>query len=378
MSRQTHATGKTIEKQYGAGFESVKVLSGQVAEETVTVRPLPGEDARGTFERLAGLIRRPDAYILHVDVFGALGRHDRAIRTLQEAVGEKEIPLAWIEGADCAGADIAGVQARLVSGATVDPIRVGDRVVGGVYRVGAARFCSLGAIGPTDSGATRGEQTRTAFENLEAALVQAGMDMTHLLRTWLFLDDILSWYDELNAVRNRLFTDWKVFEGLIPASTGIGGKNSEGAALVLDALAMQSDDESVVARASPSPLQCPATDYGSSFSRAVEILTPEHRRILISGTASIEPEGKTIHVGDVEGQIDTTMKVVDGILGARGMGLADISRAILYFRNAADAPAFEKYRADAGLPHFPAITAHNTVCRDDLLFEIEADAVAER
>ena len=68
------------------------------------------------------------------------------------------------------------------------------------------------------------------------------------------------------------------------------------------------------AAAVPSPLQCPALDYGSSFSRAVELVAGDHRRLFVSGTASISPEGHTLHVGDVDAQVARTMEVVEAML----------------------------------------------------------------
>ena len=53
----------------------------------------------------------------------------------------------------------------------------------------------------------------------------------------------------------------------------------------------------------PSPLQCPALEYGSSFSRAAELRTPGWRRVVVSGTASILPGSHEVaHVGDVDAQ----------------------------------------------------------------------------
>jgi hypothetical protein len=40
-----------------------------------------------------------------------------------------------------------------------------------------------------------------------------------------------------------------------------------------------------------------------------------------------------------------------------------------------DAPLLEEYCRAHGIPNLPVIHAHATVCRDDLLFEIELDAI---
>ena len=131
---------------------------------------------------------------------------------------------------------------------------------------------------------------------------------------------------------------------------------------------------SVLIAAVPSPLQCAASCYGSSFSRAMEITTRHGRQLLVSGTASIAPEGQTLHAGDLRGQIDLTMEVVGAILASRGLKLSDITRATAYFKHRADIPAFDAWCADHQLSSMPAVAAQCGICRDDLLFELEADA----
>jgi len=123
-----------------------------------------------------------------------------------------------------------------------------------------------------------------------------------------------------------------------------------------------------------SPLQCPAPCYGSSFSRAMEIFSPSRRQLLISGTASIAPEGETRWRGDAGRQVELTMNVVESILQSRGFSFADISRATAYFKRRQDVPVFEKWRRERCLEQLPVVAAHCAVCRDDLLFEVEADA----
>jgi enamine deaminase RidA (YjgF/YER057c/UK114 family) len=126
-----------------------------------------------------------------------------------------------------------------------------------------------------------------------------------------------------------------------------------------------------------SPLQCPAPAYGSSFSRAMEISTNGGRQLFISGTASIAPGGKTRWVGDVRKQVGLTMDVIEAILRSRRFLLEDLSRATAYFRRAADASVFAEWLAARQLSHLPVVSAECDVCRDDLLFELEAEAMAE-
>ncbi len=204
------------------------------------------------------------------------------------------------------------------------------------------------------------------------------MDFSRVLRTWFYNDDILGWYADFNRVRTAFFKDHGVFDGLVPASTGIGARNPFGAALTASLIAVKPKNTDVKSFAVPSPLQCPALEYGSSFSRAVEYTAPDHRRLWISGTASIEPGGATVHLGDVVGQVKLTMEVVEAILTSRNMSWTDVSRGLAYARYADQAGAFSDYCRTRPLPDFPVMLTNNVVCRDDLLFEIEVDAMQAR
>ena len=68
------------------------------------------------------------------------------------------------------------------------------------------------------------------------------------------------------------------------------------------------------------------------------------------------------------------MEVVKAILASRGFGFADITRATAYFKNRADMPAFAAWCAARDLRSLPAIVVQCGICRDELLFELEADA----
>lgn len=122
-------------------------------------------------------------------------------------------------------------------------------------------------------------------------------------------------------------------------------------------------------------MQGSALNYRSSFSRAVEMTFPTHRSLLISGTASIDMNGKSVHMDNCGRQIDRTMQVVKALLESRGMGWNDLFRGIAYFKNMSDRPLFDKYCFDNGIQKFPLAVAHTDICRNDLLFEIEVDAV---
>ncbi len=329
------------------------------------------ENMQDVFARVATEMEKRDAKIAFQYLFGGRQFYPKAV----SAIEKLDWPLTLLHGDACSGSTITGTQFIALSGAELHPVMDGARMVGNWYDTEDARYCLLGDIRADNLSLSREEQARTVFEKMEALLKQADMEFTDIARTWIYLNDLLEWYDAFNAVRSRFFKERGTFDKMVPASTGIGAGSAAGEAMVSALLAVKPKHDSVKVFAVPSPLQCPALDYKSSFARAVEIEQPGSRLLTISGTASIEPGGKTVHLGDCEKQIELTMEVVHGILASRGMNWEDTSRAIAYFKNIDEAHLLEKYCIKHHLPELPVAISHADICRHDLLFEIELDAV---
>lgn len=284
-------------------------------------------------------------------------------------------PVVWLHGDACKDGEMYSMQAVAVSGLCPQPVRSAGRDVGFVYEDETARFCRLCGVLPVDRKASRAEQTQSVFEIVQTALSENGFLFTDTVRTWIYLDQLLGWYDEFNRVRTAFFEKTGIFNCRVPASTGIGAGNPFGAAIVMDVLAVQPKTNEVKITEVVSPLQNPALDYKSSFSRAMELEYPTHRSLLISGTASIDPSGKSVYLDDPEKQIRLTMDVVKALLESRDMSWDDLFRGIAYFKNRQDLPVYQRIADELGIPSFPLAISHADVCRDDLLFEIEVDAV---
>lgn len=259
----------------------------------------------------------------------------------------------------------------------VRAIMRGARAVANVYEDEDARYLLAAGVLPGDLAAARGAQATSVFNELEAVLAEAGMTFADVVRTWLYIDDVCDWYGEFNAARSAFFESRRVFDTFLPASTGIGCANADGAALVAGAIAMRPKRAGVRAEIVESPLQAPAMAYRSSFSRAAEIVTPEARRLFVSGTASIRPNSHDVaYVGDIERQIECTMNAVRAILESRGRTWADVSRAIVYLKRPEFLGPWRAWLAANGLPPDFAAETVCDVCRDEWLFEIETDAVS--
>ncbi|HEX3744221.1 MAG TPA: Rid family hydrolase [Bryobacteraceae bacterium] len=124
-----------------------------------------------------------------------------------------------------------------------------------------------------------------------------------------------------------------------------------------------------------------AADYGSSFSRGLRIDLNGVTILLISGTASIDENGTTVHVGDLRAQCRRTYENITALLAAEGATWKDIVRTSCYLRDIErDYAAFNDERTEffreQGLDPLPASTGIQAIlCRPDLLIEMEAIAM---
>jgi len=365
-----------INESIGPGIDVVSIERSGLKELFITAHPDAKEGLSPLINRLARSVKDQDAKVVKMDILGANDAFIICKSSVEKEFGQIDWPIKYIEGDTPLAEKVAGIQIHAVSGVPVDTIHYSGSPVGRVFADQFARYCILGNVYPDDTSSSEEDQAHQAFENMEKALKLAEMGMQNIVRTWFFNKNILDWYGEFNSVRTAFYKEKGIFDGLLPASTGIGGNNPAHAAVIAGAIAMQAKGDNVTVEEVPSPLQCPAYDYGSSFSRAIRISMPDHRRVFISGTASIGPDGKTVHAGNLDAQIALTLEVVEGILKSLGMSYSDVSRANAYLKHTRDVPAFERHSEYYGLPVVRVLAAHNDICRDELLFEIEADAIS--
>lgn len=128
-----------------------------------------------------------------------------------------------------------------------------------------------------------------------------------------------------------------------------------------------------------------AYDYArpSSFSRGLRVDLKGLTLLLVSGTASVDEKGQTVHAGDFRAQTWRTYRNITALLEAEGASWKDVVRTTCYLRDIErDYAAFNEIRTqffrDQGLDPLPASTGIQAIlCRPDLLVEIEAMAIFE-
>lgn len=336
------------------------------SEHCITV--LQGRDLQ---RRLQSAVKKQNAVILSQYVFAASPPGSESA----EKSGIPEWPVVRLHSDACRGGGPYSMQVAALSGISPMPVRSGGRTLGFVYENAVARYCRLCGLQPADRARSRTAQTRSVFEIAADLLARHQFRFREIVRAWIFLDSLLEWYEDFNAVRTEFFSKAGIIGRTIPASTGIGARNPLRAAITMDVFAVQPKSADLTVKAVESPLQNPPMDYGSAFSRAIEIGSPTHRSLLLSGTASITREGKTLHAEDPEKQIRFTMDVVRALLESRGMRWNDLVRGIAYFKDMDLLPLFRRVAAELKIPPFPLAVAQASICRPDLFFEIELDAV---
>ncbi len=152
--------------------------------------------------------------------------------------------------------------------------------------------------------------------------------------------------------------------------------------LTLDEAIEEAQGASVKKRAICAPqVLNEAPVYGSAFSRGMRVDLNGLVVLFISGTASVDEEGNTVHVGDLRAQCRRTFLNITKLLESEGATWKDIIRTTCYLRDIdRDYKEFNEERTlfyrEQELDPLPASTGIEAkLCRPDLLVEIEAIAM---
>ena len=121
----------------------------------------------------------------------------------------------------------------------------------------------------------------------------------------------------------------------------------------------------------------------SSFSRALRLDFGGHKVLLISGTPSVNEEGKAVHIGDFKAQLWRTYLNITNLLASEEMTWHDVVRTTNYLRDIErDYAEFNKIRTSfyhwMNLDPLPASTGIQArLCWETLLVEIEVYAICK-
>lgn len=129
-----------------------------------------------------------------------------------------------------------------------------------------------------------------------------------------------------------------------------------------------------------------AYDYPQpvAFSRGMRVELPGAVMLYLSGTASVDEAGVSVHPGDFPAQCLRTFRNLTQLLDAEQASWHDVVRTTCYLRDIErDYDVFNALRTTfmrgVGLDPLPASTGIQArLCRSDLLIEIEAIAIVPR
>ncbi len=120
------------------------------------------------------------------------------------------------------------------------------------------------------------------------------------------------------------------------------------------------------------------------FSRGTRVDLKGMTMLFISGTASVNEKGASIHIGDFGAQAARMLRNVTELLKSEGSSWDDIVRTTFYIKHMDEhyeelADIRLNFFKEQGLGEFPASTCiEATLCRPELLVEMEAIAIIEK
>jgi len=197
------------------------------------------------------------------------------------------------------------------------------------------------------------------------------------VRTWVYVRDIDNHYKGMVDARREYFVE----QGLTRstryiASTGIEGIGAmPGAVVSFDALSFGNLRPEQVVRMEALDHMPPTITYGVTFERGLRVRFGDRSHLYISGTASIDADGKVLHEGDAVMQAGRMLENVRALLAEQGAGIADFAYVLLYLRNPADTERVLDIVRAALPAGVPLIVAHGAVCRPTWLVEMEGLAL---
>lgn len=371
-----------------ANLDIRRVESSAAAEIYITATPGANapmqQQAQEIFSGIRDILSSEKAHILQERVFGTQSVMEEVLCLRSEAYGDIDDGIApsALFGKEGMCAPIAGVQVHaVISDTKPEAIVLDGTLCGRILHVPGRNYLTLSGVSAdksTQKTANPAEQAKVMMEKAESVLKQFGADFLSVPRTWMWLSDILSWYDDFNQVRNKFFTE----RGLIgegsrqsmPASTGIGLYPAEGGKCAMDLTAVLEPNDSIQFLGAVGKQQC-ALEYGSAFSRASRSITPAGETVFVSGTASIDAAGATTNIGDALGQINSTIENVRAVLRDMNTADEDVVQVVAYCKTTEEEEVFNTVKDS--LP-WPWITMICDICRHELLFEIEATAMPKQ
>jgi enamine deaminase RidA (YjgF/YER057c/UK114 family) len=365
-------------------------FSGPIADEIhLQSRPLPEQDndiARQTssaYEALDSLLRRERGSLGNVvsetvffrDIEKDFGRFQKAhLQAFERSAGTTPL----LPALTCIEQPPLDARANLVLSAIAIIPRQGSLhgrshsspAVGRSLVLGGQKYLYAGSICGAAGNAF--DQTYSMFCLADQMLEKEGMNFRDVIRTWIYLREMERDYAEFNRARREFFRHRNIT--LFPASTGINGSPFPQKADFLLSFHAIKSPRGLWATAMTTPTLNEACTYGSDFSRGLKVAEENKLALYISGTASVDGEGRTVHVDDFEAQVGRMLLNVETLLSMQRASFENVLSAVTYLKIPDHAPLLRGILRERGLDDIPNALVRAAVCRPDLLCEMEAIA----
>lgn len=224
-------------------------------------------------------------------------------------------------------------------------------------------------------------QMKEEFLSLQNTLKEQGLCVEeNTLRTWIYCKDVDNNYAGLVKARNDFFDTVNLTkENHFITSTGIAGECEDPSRLVrMDSLSYSGLKKEQIRHLFALENLSSTALYGVRFERGTRITFGDRSHYYISGTASIDKEGKVLFLCDVEKQTERVMENISALMEEGGGSLADLKLATVYVRDPADGEIVKKVMKKYVKETLPFVILKAPVCRPAWLVEIECIGINGR
>ncbi|MFC1692940.1 Rid family hydrolase [Candidatus Latescibacterota bacterium] len=218
------------------------------------------------------------------------------------------------------------------------------------------------------------KQTNDLFQSYNMILNRNGMNLIdNAVRTWVYVRDIDNHYIGMVEARKAFLEAHGLnVQTRYIASTGIEGITKEANSLVsLDTLSIKNITQEQIVPMKAIEYLPSTIEYGVTFERGIRVRFGDRSHLYISGTASIDKNGKIMHISDVQNQTLRTLENIRALLASHDADLKDLAYLIIYIRNFKDKNRVMTVLEKEIPPNIPFLFVEAAICRPAWLVELE-------
>ncbi|MBC8545653.1 hypothetical protein H8711_01705 [Clostridiaceae bacterium NSJ-31] len=357
---------------------------------------LTERELEASCDELYDFIQKQGIVVVYEKAFGQLSQreahHGRRLRCCRDR-GIPPAPAVYLQGVPVADAPMAGIT---VYGVTPrkGSVRTEYYSMDGLPWPVAARLdlesgewlYLTGLTGREGELAGIETEVRSMFHFAKECLEANGFCAKDIVRKWIYLSEMEQNYQGLNDGRRQFYQeegiDYSGSAAELPASTCIGGDYGCGRSVSMDLACVNKrrpHPELIrVYNIRQNEAEGDTYLFKPTFSRGMVIRDEKLVEMQISGTASIDRDGKTAFIGQPYEQIKWTLINVLGLLEQQGMTFDDMVQSNCFFKEREYYDLFLDLLQELKIADFAPVCVVGDVCRTDLLFELDGVALKAR